>query len=632
MKAILCILLFFPVCLHAQTINITTPTDTICSGSFVHFKATYTGVITPHFKWQINSTNTGTDSAGYTTHTLSNNDTVSCLLTNSLGDTIFAVSNKVVFTVQHMPVVSPIIGNSIQVCAGSSIILSDSTVGGVWTASNGYATVSGGVVTGVASGMGNSPNVDSIIYTIVNTCGSANAYVFVYIFSFPYAGFSLGGSGEARLCVGGYLLINDGVGVNGRMYSKYGDVSIVSNNSIIGIKAGIDYVYDVETNVCGTSTWGTPVYVYDKPTITYFTTPPDICIGDSIMISDSTDGLPDWQVSNSNAIINRGSGIIKGINPGFDTITLSVVNLCGSASQTTTVNILPPGHIISADSLCLNTSIFMADSTSGGIWSSADPDIANIDQSGLLSCLSAGSALINYTYGSCTVSKEVIVKPIPSLTGNDNLCMGTTTNFSGDSTGILWYSTDTTIAAIDSTGLVVAINPGIAFINYFSNNGCFATKEITINPIPAIIGDTAILYNASTILQTSIDGGIWNSSNSNVALVDRSGLIIGNNPGTAIITYTLPTGCYDTMAVSVSFTKNEMVIFPNPAKNEIIIYAYPDHYHSFSISAYDGRKILQQPINTPFTKVNIQSLPVGIYLITLYGDNNRTFVRKFLKE
>ncbi len=173
MKTILCILLFFPVCLHAQTINITTPTDTICSGSFVHFKATFYGVTTPHYKWQINSINVGTDSTGFTTHTLNNNDTVTCLLTNSIGDTIFAVSNYVILTVQHMPVVSPIIGKDNIVCVGATITLSDSTIGGKWSASNYHAKVSGGVITGVWAGytfeFHTPTGIDTIYYSVSNS-------------------------------------------------------------------------------------------------------------------------------------------------------------------------------------------------------------------------------------------------------------------------------------------------------------------------------------------------------------------------------------------------------------------------------------------------------------------------------
>ena len=408
MKKILCILLFFPVCLHAQTINITTPTDTICSGSFVHFKATYTGVITPHFKWQINSTNTGTDSAGYTTHTLSNNDTVSCLLTNSLGDTIFAVSNNLIFTVQHMPVVSPIIGKDSIVCVGATITLSDSTAGGVWWDSSGYATVSEGVVTAIFAT--NYFHPDTIFYIKTNTCGADTSKKTIVVESMPYAyGFYIS---NGSICIGETKTVTDDFYV--ALYSTFGYVSrwncpltVYDNTCIIGMKAGRDYVYSTATNACGTSTSGQWVIVTDKPAIT-FICPPEICLGDTVKIIDSSDGSPPaWHVDNYGATIYNNK-VITGISPGLATITLSASNQCGTAFKTTSINILPPGQIKVNDSICIGKSIALTDTTKGGTWKSNNHNVAVIDQSGIVTGISQGYTFITYTLPSGCLDTGII--------------------------------------------------------------------------------------------------------------------------------------------------------------------------------------------------------------------------------
>jgi len=60
------------------------------------------------------------------------------------------------------------IAGSPTVCVATSTALTDAVTGGVWSAYNGNATVSGsGVVTGVLSG------IDSIFYTVTNICGTA---------------------------------------------------------------------------------------------------------------------------------------------------------------------------------------------------------------------------------------------------------------------------------------------------------------------------------------------------------------------------------------------------------------------------------------------------------------------------
>jgi len=59
------------------------------------------------------------------------------------------------------------------VCFGSSITLTDTASGGIWSISNGHATIASGIVTGVTAG------ADTVIFTKTNTCGTA-------ITSFPF--------------------------------------------------------------------------------------------------------------------------------------------------------------------------------------------------------------------------------------------------------------------------------------------------------------------------------------------------------------------------------------------------------------------------------------------------------------
>jgi Secretion system C-terminal sorting domain len=66
-----------------------------------------------------------------------------------------------------------------SVCIGKSISLSDAVTGGVWSVSNSHATVSAGVVTGVTAG------VDTVFYTVANTCATQRAYRLVYVYVCP---------------------------------------------------------------------------------------------------------------------------------------------------------------------------------------------------------------------------------------------------------------------------------------------------------------------------------------------------------------------------------------------------------------------------------------------------------------
>ncbi len=67
-----------------------------------------------------------------------------------------------------MPVVGAISGSA-DVCVGSSVLLSDTTAGGLWNSATGKTSVSGGTVTGITVG------AEVIYYSVANTCGATVA-------------------------------------------------------------------------------------------------------------------------------------------------------------------------------------------------------------------------------------------------------------------------------------------------------------------------------------------------------------------------------------------------------------------------------------------------------------------------
>jgi len=83
-----------------------------------------------------------------------------------------------VVTVNPLPDAGTITGADTTVCVGNNITLSDAATGGSWGMTNStLATVSGGVVTGVA------PGIDTITYYVANSCGNARAKYRVKILS-----------------------------------------------------------------------------------------------------------------------------------------------------------------------------------------------------------------------------------------------------------------------------------------------------------------------------------------------------------------------------------------------------------------------------------------------------------------
>lgn len=109
----------------AVAIAITSGSNTICAGTSVTFTATPTnGGTTPAYQWKINGSNAGTNSATFTTNTLTNGQIVTCVMTSNLSPVSGnpATSNAITMIVNPVlvPAVS-IAASTTTICAGQSV-------------------------------------------------------------------------------------------------------------------------------------------------------------------------------------------------------------------------------------------------------------------------------------------------------------------------------------------------------------------------------------------------------------------------------------------------------------------------------------------------------------------------------
>jgi len=157
-----------------------------------------------------------------------------------------SLSDTVNVYVTDLVGVNGIITGPSVVCAGSAILLTDSLMGGIWNINDSSeATISGaGIVTGISSG------TVSVTYSAANACGPVTVNKIVTVNSLPAAGSV---SGPGSVCVGNTVTFSNAI--TGGIWTTTNSNSSVSGSGLVtGISPGIDTIYYIVTNSCGTAT------------------------------------------------------------------------------------------------------------------------------------------------------------------------------------------------------------------------------------------------------------------------------------------------------------------------------------------------------------------------------------------
>ena len=197
---------------------------------------------------------------------------------------------------------------------------------------------------------------------------------------------------------------------------KYNGSSWIPVGSLDFSAGGIGWT-DIVINKSGTPYVSYSDYIYsNNATVMEFTTPispitgiDTLCIGATTTLSDVTAGGT-WGSTNTTIAVVSASGIVTGMAPGTATIYYSVAG--NSVTAIVVVDSLPfAGSITGLATLCADSAITMADTVTGGAWSSSDTTIAIVGSTGIVSGITTGTATISYsvTNGYCSsVASEIV--------------------------------------------------------------------------------------------------------------------------------------------------------------------------------------------------------------------------------
>lgn len=133
-------------------------------------------------------------------------------------------------------------------------------------------------------------------------------------------------------------------------------------------------------------------------------------------------------------------------------------------------------------------------------WSSSDSSVAVVDNGGMVISTGKGEAIIEVTGGSCFDQCRVVVSGIPVeeirlsenelelLTGDEVKLEAEVLPDDAEYDMIRWSSSNPDVAAVDETGLVVAIKEGVAEITAAAGD-VSQSCHVSVAPAPARIGD-----------------------------------------------------------------------------------------------------------------------------------------------
>lgn len=549
-----------------DTIRLTvSPNDTICSSDTVTFTAPLTsGYYSFEYRWKKNGVAVGTNSGTFQTTGLINNDRVSCTLVDTaLGGMLLAVSDTIRMTVN--PVVAP----SISVLITSDTVCSGATANFTTSITNGGSSpsiqwkVSGVTVATGASYSYVPANGDTVtaILTSSAPCAIPNPVStsrIITVAPLPNAGTI---SGPTFVCAGSTISLTSSGAAGGIWSASNTSASVSSTGVVTGNSTGTDTIsYSVTTPTCGNATATYIITMGSLPVAGTIVGSTFVCPGSVISLTNASSGGV-WSATNASATISS-TGVVTGATAGQDTIRYTVTNTCGTdiASLVVTIGADPvnaAGTVTGPSTVCLGSSITLADTATTGFWVSTNTAIATVSTAGVVSTISTGVDTIYYiSSGACysdTASHVITVDAVlsaGSITGLSAVCPGFTIALSATTMGGVWSASNGN-ATVSSTGVVTGVTSGQDTVSYTVSNSCntsVATIVITVGvsslqDAGVIVGPGTACVGSTISLSDTATGGYWLSLYPGIATVDTAGIVSGVTAGTDTILYIVTSGC-----------------------------------------------------------------------------------------
>lgn len=355
-------------------------------------------------------------------------------------------------------------------------------------------------------------------------------------------------------------------------------IATVNNGSVTAKKAGSTTIWATATDGSGVKA---SFFVTVKEPVAQITiaggeiVPVDGTISLTANISPTNAGNKSvsWSIDPSTVATINSQGVVKGIKAGTATVTATATDGSGVSAtcsirvvkQIVAVQIFGDSSVYTGQNKQLTATVTSDQplGDTGVNWSSSNSAVVSVSSNGTIHGEGNGTAIItatsraeNYYSASLTVTVTTLVNKI-TVSGNGALDEKNTSQLTASvspstatNKNVIWSSSNTAVARVDSNGNVNAVSEGTAVITATAADGGGASGliNITVYPLPKtvsikgvdslLVGKTAQL--SATVLPTNARNRnvTWASSDSTVATVNASGLVTAKANGTVVITAT----------------------------------------------------------------------------------------------